>query len=740
MKVSLAFLTTLTVSIAATVQAVSNSTIQTIPIIFPQNEYFVTSNLIAAIEYLHRAFPDHPAVYTRDGNFVYNYVDPVSGNVTDLVEPSDLFLNANSLSDVVVGVETVMYNQIPNPDTDPVSLDVIANLKIATNYITNIASYDFSTLDQGTISTFYNFTATRYQNLFARENTTALIPLTPITLTNNVNATSAPTPLLYNISVFDAIDGNTFNNTLGVDHKVLASNMMKKLAQTLEIFGIPVTIVNGTNTTTTSTSTITPTPVSSTIQSTTAEPTLTDTNDPGCDFDTCFRRRGRRAGRRHQERSVTGEIILMYEDPEENGQPRPNTVTGTTSGIQIISSSGEVLSQGLGGSTAPEQSSSQETQSFRAYLAKGGKSALQAVQKVGKATGTAAKKGVETAIKESFNEASKGTGIGGSALVGAMKGAGALVAELSNNAGDSAISIINADLADVEKTAITTAMTEFFGLPKDLVEKGVEAVFANENYAESTTLTKTIFAISVAVQNAPPGSFPEFDDKGIESWVGNRIDKILQKKYNTQNINRNTKIEKAGSGYENYPHVEFDALRIVLEGVTDKVASSVEFDEEKYFGGLAREPEGTFGYEITASKGIDEAIGIMASITTSDAVTSNDNVGFIKGAILKYSQDGDSGKFVAAVKASKLGQKAFKMLGKNAMRARTDNGQGELQMDPHAQEICNALGDKAFSGMTKNVRTQLKSTTSRGPANKSLVKNNSRTIFSNKAPVKAAPK
>ncbi|KAJ3277350.1 hypothetical protein HDU76_010417, partial [Blyttiomyces sp. JEL0837] len=56
----------------------------TIPITFPKNQYYVTSNLIAAIEYLHRAFPSHPAVYTQSGNFVYHYVDPISGNVTDL--------------------------------------------------------------------------------------------------------------------------------------------------------------------------------------------------------------------------------------------------------------------------------------------------------------------------------------------------------------------------------------------------------------------------------------------------------------------------------------------------------------------------------------------------------------------------------------------------------------------------------------------------------------------------------
>ncbi|KAJ3267576.1 hypothetical protein HDU76_011727, partial [Blyttiomyces sp. JEL0837] len=139
----------------------AQSSVQTLPIFIPQNDFFVASNLVTAIEYLHRAFPEHPAVYTQDGNFVFKYNDPISGNVTDFVDVGDLYQGAKSFSDVLIGIETVMFNELPNPDTLPLPTDTIANLKLATNYITNIASYDFSTSDQNMISVFYNFTVTR---------------------------------------------------------------------------------------------------------------------------------------------------------------------------------------------------------------------------------------------------------------------------------------------------------------------------------------------------------------------------------------------------------------------------------------------------------------------------------------------------------------------------------------------------------------------------------------------------
>ncbi|KAJ3311536.1 hypothetical protein HDU76_003097, partial [Blyttiomyces sp. JEL0837] len=702
------------------------TTIHTLPLKFPKNQYFVTSNLITAIEYLHRAFPTHPSVYTQEGNFVYNYVDPVSGNVTDFVDPSDLYLNAKSFNDVLIGIETVMYNQFPNPDTDPTSSDVIANLKIATNYITNIASYDFSTSDQDNIASFYNFTTARYKSLFARENSTALIPLTPISLTKNVNKTTIPTPLIFNNSIFDDIDGHTYNDTLSIDPNVLASNVMNTIANTLQLLGIPVTIVNGTNATTTTTTLSSITPTSSATQYTSPEPSVTDTNGGGCDF-TCNRRRRRHDLRLLAPRSDPDEITISPRasgSGSGSGSNAPTTVTEVTSQI-TISHAGTPIVQGITGSDSHI--------SMRAKLSSAFKKVVKGSQAVGKVAKIVFVKGIGTAFKEGFIEASKGTRVGASAAVGLIKAAGVVGSELVEQFGDLAPTLVDKFLGGQERDAMKTAMTSFFGFPEDVAKNAVEIALSRADYADSTTLAKTKLAIGIAVSKAPAGAYPEFETGGIEDWVGTRMDKIIGKKYPGQNLNRNSKFVPSDTiKVEDYPTAEFEALKTVLEGVTDKVATSVEFDEEKFLTGLGTdEPEKTFGYEVTASRGIDEAVSTIAALTTDNTVTNKDNAGFISESV---TASGGQDAFVSKIKNSTLGKKALKKLGKNAMRARTADSNNNLQMDANAQSIYNSMGEKAFSGLTKNVRNGLKSTASRAATSRSLIRNKLRTIFRNFSP------
>ncbi|KAJ3300754.1 hypothetical protein HDU76_006027 [Blyttiomyces sp. JEL0837] len=712
--------TTLLITALTSLAAIQAATVTTLPLTFPKNQYYVSSNLISAIEYLHRAFPSHPSVYTQDGNFVYNYVDSASGNVTDFVDPADLYLNAQSFNDVLIGIETVMYNQFPNPDTDPISL------KIATNYITTIASYDFSTSDQDNIASFYNFTVTRYKNLFARENSTALIPLTPISLTNNTNKITTPTPLLFNNSIFDDIDGKTYNDTLTVDPNVLASNVVNTIANTLQLLGIPVNIVNGTNTTTTTTTTASITPTSSSTSYTSAEPSVTDTNDPGCDF-TCDRRRRRRENLLRLRARATPDpnAITISAGPSGSGTTTPATsVSGVTSQI-TISQGNTPLVSGITGSDPHV--------SMRAKFSTAFKKVVAGSQAIGKVAKIVLVKGIGTALKEGFIEASKGTGIGASAVVGLVKAGGVVGAELVENFGDLAPTLVDKFLGGQEKDAMKAAMTSFFGFPENVANDAIEIALSRADYADSTTLAKTKLAIGIAVSKAPAGTYPDFETGGVEDWVGKSMDKIINKKYPGQNLNRNSKFVPSETvKAEDYPTAEFDALKTVLEGVTDKVATSVEFDEEKFLTGLGNdEPERTFGYEITASRGIDSAVSTIAALTTDNTVTNKDNAGFISDSV---TASGGQDAFLSKVKSSVLGKKALKSLGRNAMRARTADSNNNLQMDKNAQSIYNSLGEKAFSGLTKNVRNGLKTTAQRQATTKALVKNNNRTIFRNFSP------
>ncbi|KAJ3304984.1 hypothetical protein HDU76_005086, partial [Blyttiomyces sp. JEL0837] len=570
-------------------------------------------------------------------------------------------------------------------------------------------------------------------NLFSRDNTTTLIPFTPLSLTNNVNATSVPTPLLYNLTVFDAIDGKTYNNTLNGDPQALASKIMNVMAKTLQSFGIPVTIINGTNTTTTTSAVITP-PPQSTTQYTSAEPTVIDTNDP-CGFDGCFRRRN---GRRQLLAKRVGGIldgveIRTYGTFPSTGGQQPS-VRDVANSI-TFTQGGNIIEQGLtdfAGAVGPAENS-EVAISLRSNIAAAFRKAAQGSKDLAKATGSTALKGITTAIKEGFAEAAKGTAVGASAKFGLVKAMGVVAADLVESLGEAAAPLVNDVLAGAEKTAITTAMTEFFGIPADRAEEAVGLALSRDDYADSTTLTKTKLAIGIAITKAPDGAFPDFNDGSIEDWVGRRMDKIVQKKYGNQNLNRFSKVVGEGRGIDKFPTTEFDSLKTVLEGVTDKVATSVEFDEAKFLGTLGEQPEGTFGYQITASKGIDDAITTIAALVTDNSVTSKDNAGFISEAITAVG--GSSDKLVSKIKSTVLGKQALRNLGKNAMRTQSDSGQGELRIDPHAQAICSALGESAFSGMTKNVRGQLKTTVGRA-AGKASVTNNSRTIFRNLAPKK----
>ncbi|KAJ3325526.1 hypothetical protein HDU76_013144 [Blyttiomyces sp. JEL0837] len=734
MKVTAVVITNLAVSIATTQAA----NVQTLPITIPKNQYFVTSNLITAIEYLHRAFPTHPSIYIQDGNFVYNHVDPTSGNLTDLVEPSDLYLNAKNFNDVLVGIETVMYNQVPNPDTDPVSPYVISNMKLSTNYITNIASYCFSTSDQGYIASFYNFTATRYNNLFSRENSTALIPFNPISFTNNTNKTITPTPLLYNISIFDDLDGKTFNNTLSIDPNVLASNVMNSMATTLQLLGIQVIVTNGTNTTTTTTTTSASiTPATSATQHTSAEPSVTDTNDPGnCGFD-CSRLRNdrRRFNMKYPRADTPGAAITISPRPPGSSSGAvepPKSVTEVTSQI-TFSQGGSTIAQGLSGSEAH--------QSLRSRFVSAARKAVAGSQAIARAAKSTLQRGIGTAMKQGMSEALKGTADKASALARNTleRAAGGVASELVEQLGDAAQSSVDKVLEGSERGAIINGMTSFFGFSESVATAAVEAVFANPESSSETTFGKTKLAISEATRSSPeatrssPGSYPDFESGSVEDWVGRSLDRVLAKKYPGKNINRNSRIGSADTlKTEAFPAAEIDAFRSLVGGVTDKVASSSDFKEETYMGGLsADKPEETFGYQITASREIDESVSGIAAVATENAATTEDNAGFISDAV---TASGSQDAFTSKLKNSVLGKRMLKSLGKNFMRARSSEPSGEMNMDAKAQSIYNALGEKAFSGLTKNVRNGLKSTAARAATAKTLVRNAVRSIFRNFSP------
>ncbi|KAJ3268987.1 hypothetical protein HDU76_011348, partial [Blyttiomyces sp. JEL0837] len=403
-------------------------------------------------------------------------------------------------------------------------------------------------------------------------------------------------------------------------------------------------------------------------------------------------------------------------------------VSDVTKGI-TITQGGTTISQGI------SRDDSKPQLSQRSRFASVFQKSIDTGRQIAAATKNSIVNAGQTIVKEAAIESSKGTGIGASAQVGLIKAAGVVGADVVGSLGDAGSSIVDNYASGVEKTAMVTAMTEFFGFPEGLAKDAVDIATSRIDYKDSTTLTKTKLAISAALAKSPPGAFPEFNDGGIEEWVGRRMDKIIQKKYENKNINKNSKIVGEGREIEKFPTAEFESLRTVLEGVTDKVATTVEFDEAKFLGDLDLmiDAEETFGYHITASKGIDDAVTTIAALVTDNSVTNQDNVGFITDAI---ASDGSSDKLVGRIKSTGLGKQALNKLGKNAMRARSDNGEGELQMDENAQTICNALGDKAFSGLTKNVKAQLKSTMARPASTKTTVKNAGRTIFRNLAPKK----
>ncbi|KAJ3327991.1 hypothetical protein HDU76_010772 [Blyttiomyces sp. JEL0837] len=762
----------------------------TLPISIPRNQYFVASNLITAIEYLHRAFPSNPSIYVRDGNYVFNYLDPVSGNVTDFVDVSDLYYNAKTLNDVIVGVETVMYNEVPSPDTTPLTLDVISNMKVATNYITNIASYDFSSTDQAYISSFYNFTTFRYKNLFARDNTTAVIPFKPLNLTNNPNATTAASPLYFNVTLFDAIDGNTYNNTLpaGTDPVALQTKLINILANTFQAYGLKTVILNNTNTTnTTTTSTsittsILPTSVitgpsvssytstttkkstsstkkkttttstSSSITSssiissyTSAEPSVTDTNDPGG-----FGRRGRRQltftsqtaintnQQLHRRVNPVGEgediaLQRMGDPAQGNNDGEPPTNADVQNSIGFFDKLGNLIGQGLtafSNGAAGGAQAAQAALSLRANIASNFQKAADISKKAAKASGKVALNGVQTALKEGFIEASKGTAVGTSAKVGLIKAAGVVAADLVENLQDAAAPLVNDFLGEAEKTAMKTAMTDFFGFDEAVAADAVDIATSNTALAESTTLAKTMYAIGTAISKSPDGAYPDFDTGGIEDWVGRRMDHLLKSKYGP-NVNKNSKF--GGNDVSKYPRAEFDSLRTILDGVTDKVAAGVEFDEAKFLTELTGEgfqAEETFGYQVTAAHGVDQATSTLASLMTKDTIVDKTNSDFIIGEAAAVGAD----NFISQAKSTPQGKQALRTLGTSLNRAKTKDANGNLQMDANGQAIYNALGDKGFSGLTKNARAGLKSLASRAATTKNLINNKNRQIFRNLLP------
>ncbi|KAJ3330376.1 hypothetical protein HDU76_005817 [Blyttiomyces sp. JEL0837] len=728
-------------ALALTTSVVMATVPDTLPIVIPKNEYFVASNLITSIEYLHRAFPEHPSIYTQNGNFVYKYIDPVSGNLTDFVDVGDLYQNAKSFNDVLVGIETVMFNQLPNPDTDPLPIDSVANLKLAVNYITNIASYDFSTSDQSYIASFYNFTIGRYSNLFSRENTTSLIPLKPLNLTNNPSVIAVPTPLKYNISIFDAIDGPTFNNTLSQNGTQLQIKVLNIIADTMKALGIPVTLLNGTNpTTTTASSSITPTPAPTSVY-TTPEPSVTDPNDPGG-----FRRRRRGHNHHHNQ----NQHLHARMDPLAAGfsgflvstgagsSSGPTTVNGVLDTIGFMDSAGKVVVSGLrtAGSAASTAASS-----LRSTVALGTADSIKTVAELTKGAQTSLNSGIQAGIKAGFAEGAKGSGVGTSAKAGALALAGAVSSDLVGALGTFAAPIIDQASGATEQLAMETALTSFFGVSAADAKEAASVTQDTESLKGATTFAKTLHAIGY-LTSKNPGLHPDLEHNSPEEIVGARIDSILADKYSshTPPLTRNSQFKGVGK-QKDFPAAEFNALRDVLEGQTDRVATNVEFDEAKFMSdlapaGQAHPAEETFGYHITAAKGIDEAVTAIGTLTTDNAVTTGTNADFVES---KVTAMGGSDALVSKLKATPNGKAALQKLGKNLLRARTrDNANEDLKMDADAARIYNAIGDKGFGsgGVTDNVRSNLKSTAARAASAKKFINNKTRQISRNLSAIK----
>ncbi|KAJ3301028.1 hypothetical protein HDU76_005883, partial [Blyttiomyces sp. JEL0837] len=507
------------VAVAATLGNASNTTTPTtLPIAIPHNQYFVASSLISAVEYLHRAFPDHPAVYTQEGNFVYNYIDPVSGNLTDLVDVGDLYLNAQSLNDVLVGIEDVMFNELPNPDTAPIPTDAIADLKIAFNYITNIASFDYSKSDQAYIASFYNFTITRYKNLFARENTTLLLPLKPLNLTNSTLAITGQTPLHYNISIFDDIDGHTFNNTLSQNGTEVEFRVAQLLTNYFNALGIPTTFLNATtNATTPSASSITPTPVSTTVY-TTPEPSVTDTNDPGG------------FGRRNHHLipgSATEQIDISVNEASGSGSTgrSPTSVTQALSNVRVANELTHTLSNLLQMGNSPV--------SVRALV--GGMAVhTQQLARAVSDVDILLREPVGDGLRGISAEAAKGNGIGSVGRGGLATVSGSSASRIANYFGDSGTTVqaVQQVSNTAEEGVMVNALTSFYGVSTNDANEAISASKENPSYQTSTTFSKIRQCVAhIAGNDATRQAYPDLHQNSPENVIGARMDSIIASKY-----------------------------------------------------------------------------------------------------------------------------------------------------------------------------------------------------------------
>ncbi|KAJ3307533.1 hypothetical protein HDU76_004587 [Blyttiomyces sp. JEL0837] len=693
--------------------AMGATPIQTLPITIPQNSYFVASNLIAAVEYLHRAFPEHPDVYTREGNVVFKYIDPISGNITDVVDVSDLYHNAKSLSDVVIGMETVMFNSIPNPDTAVIPDDSIANLKLATNYITNIASYDFSSSDQAIISSFYNFTVSRYQNLFKRDNTTALIPFKPLSLTNNPQATTVPTPLYFNVSIFDAIDGPQLSNTTAISAST-QTNMVNLMVSILQAYGLPVEVINGSNPTTTS-AIITPTPTTTIF--TTPEPTVSDPNDDGG-----FGRRRRHGRRNHQQNLFP-----------RTGTPPPSPITP----FQIVVEQNAIT---LGQNNQRFPVARALLSSARANIANSFEHAVIVGTAV-KTVANYAKIGVQAGLTAIGLELGKSNSFSEKVTTIFVKAGAAVVNEILNDVGDLGGAVADFAYGIAENDAMRNALTIFFGADESLANRAIETVRGNPSLKTATTFAKTMYAVRL-VASFDPNRNPDLQKASYEDIIGARVDRIVDANYKQNSafaLSRFTKVsglsKKEGG---TFPQAEFDSLRTVMEGVTDHVATEVEFDEEKFLGGLNAlgfQPEETFGYYVTAAKGIDTAVTTIAALTTTDADTKDiSNGDFLEAKNTELGQGNGKG-LAGSLKQSQQGKNAMRALAKNLLRARAkDTTTGELKMDEQAMKIFDAIGGEGFKAVTtNNIHTTLRATAGRGAiGSKNVINSKNRAIFNNK--------
>ncbi|KAJ3330608.1 hypothetical protein HDU76_005263 [Blyttiomyces sp. JEL0837] len=290
-------------------------------------------------------------------------------------------------------------------------------------------------------------------------------------------------------------------------------------------------------------------------------------------------------------------------------------------------------------------------------------------------------------IRVAFVEVTKGSGVGTSAKFAVLALASSVSSDLVLSLNDAPI--IDETSATTEQVAMENALTSFFGVSTAEAKHAISVTQAIESLHGATTFAKTLYAIRYLVT--------DFENYTAEEIVKVRIKSILADKYPRQHLD-----------YTN----GFKGLAKFMADLTPSTSTLNLFAEE------------TFGYYITAAKGIDEAVTAIATVTSQDTVTTGSNADFIVTKVASMGVD----SFISKLTSFPRGKSALQKLARNLMRAITlGNG---LKMDPDALRIYNAIDDRGFgsAGVTNHVRSNLKSTAARGASTTKFINNKIRTI------------